>query len=374
MKKTVLILAVTSLMMAGCSSSDGNVTIHLPSDYSEDTLIVSHVTINNIFEAKSQDDLKVIYDTLEVKNGVAEMKLDPAGAARYNIDSPVISISQPDFYAAPGENLEVVINSFEPLDYHVSGTELMQDLTALSSVTMPIQHEYVTLVNSNEDVSEEQVKELLNRYDQAIKQFVADNPNSPAVPFAILDLSSDDFKQVYDNMTPEAKKSILMPYAELYNRQVEEMMEAREAEEARKVEIASGTITAYDFTLPDLNGKKVSLSDFKGKWVVLDFWGSWCGWCIKGFPQLKEAFTEYGNKIVVIGIDCNESEEDWRAGVEQYQIPWLNLYNGNNRELYEAYNIEGFPTKAIINPEGKIVDLTTGEDPSFYTRLADFVK
>lgn len=372
--KKLIFMAGMCLIMASCSSDDGNVTIQLPADYQSNTLVVSHVTIDNIFNAKQQEDLKIVYDTLEVKNGVAELKLDPAGPARYNIESPVVTMAEPDFYAAPNEKLVVNIKTFDPLNYEVTGTQLMEDLTAITSTTRAIQQEYMDLVNNNENVTEEQVKGIMGRYDAAIKQFVADNPKSPAVPFVIMDLSGDDFKAIYDNMTPEAKKSILMPYAELYNRQAEEMQTARNEEEARKEEVASGTITAPNFTLPDLNGKEVSLSDFRGKWVVLDFWGSWCGWCVKGFPALKKAYEEYGDKIVVIGIDCNESEEDWRAGVKQHQIPWLNLYNGNNKELYTAYNIEGFPTKAIVNPEGKLVDLTTGEDPSFYDRLASFVK
>lgn len=373
MKKT-FVLAVTALILASCSKNEGSVTIRLPENFTGDKLVVSHVTIDNIFNAKQQEDLKVFYDTLEVKGGVAKMKLDPAGTARYNIESPVITRTEPDFYAAPNENLEVNINNFNPLDYSVSGTELMEDLTSLSAITGPIQQEYITLATSNDDISEEQVKSIMDRYDAAIKKFVADHPKSPAVPFVILDLSGDDFKTAYDNMTSEAKKSILMPYAELYNRQAEEMQQEREAEVARKAEVASGTITAPLFTLPDLSGKQVSLSDFRGKWVVLDFWGSWCGWCIKGFPALKNAYNEYGDRIVIIGIGCNEPEDAWRAGVEKYQLPWLNLYNGENRELYKAYNVEGFPTKAIINPDGKLVDLTTGEDPSFFTRLASFVK
>ena len=77
---------------------------------------------------------------------------------------------------------------------------------------------------------------------------------------------------------------------------------------------------------------------------------------------------------MVIGIGCNEPEADWRAGVKKYELPWINLYNGENRALYDDYNVEGFPTKVIINPEGKIVDLTTGEDPVFFTRLASFMK
>lgn len=372
--KKILLPALTVILLGSCGHDDGSVSIRLPEDFTQETLVVSHVTIDNIFTAKRQEDLKVIYDTLEVKDGVAEMKLDPAGPARYNIESPVASRMEPDFYAAPGENLEVDIKDFDPLVYEVKGTELMEDLTALYSVTRPIQQEYLLLVTDNDSVSEEQAKSVMDRYDGAIKKFIADNPKSPAVPFAILDLSGDDFKSAYDNLTPEAKKSILMPYAELYNRQVEEMQKERQAEEDRKAEVASGTITAPDFTLPDLEGKKVSLSDFRGKWVVLDFWGSWCGWCIKGFPALKEAYSKYGDKIQVIGIGCNEPESDWRAGVKKYQLPWLNLFNGDNKELYTAYNIEGFPTKAIINPEGKLVDLTTGEDPEFFTRLASFVE
>lgn len=366
----LLLLILTS---GGCSSGKGEVTIRLPKDFKEKTLVVSHVTIDNVFKAKKQDDLKVVYDTLEVKEGIARMTLDSAGAARYNIEPPMLSRNEPEFYATPEDRIEVTIRNFDPLDYEVSGTELMEDLTKLNSVTMPIQQEYVDLVNNNEDVSEEQVKGIMDRYDAAIKKFVADNPKSPAVAYAILDLNGDDFKRIYDNMTPEAKRSILMPYAELYNRQAEEMQREREAEEARKAEVASGTITAPNFTLPDLEGKRVSLSDFRGKWVVLDFWGSWCGWCVKGFPALKRAYEKYGDKIVVIGIDCNESEADWREGVRKHELPWINLYNGNDKALYSEYNIEGFPTKAIINPEGKLVDLTTGEDPTFFSRLAGFL-
>ncbi len=371
--KNILLLAVAGLALTSCSNDGGNVTIKLPDDFNEKTLVVSHVTIDNIFNAKKQEDLKVIYDTLEVKDGVAKMTLDPAGAARYNIEPPAMTRSEPDFYASPEDKLEVTIKAFDPLDYDVKGTELMEDMTTLTSVMNPIQQEYLDKVNRNEKISEAEFDEYMKRYDDAVKKFVAEHPKSPVVPFAIMDLSGDDFKDAYDNMTPEAKKSILMPYAVLYHREVEEMQAQRTAEEERKAEVASGTITAPAFSLPDLNGKMVSLSDFKGKWVVLDFWGSWCGWCIKGFPALKEAYAKYGGKLVVLGIDCNESEAEWRAGVKKYQLPWVNLYNGNDDRLYTAYEIEGFPTKAIINPDGKLVDLTTGEDPSFFTRLADFI-
>ncbi|MDE7409218.1 MAG: TlpA family protein disulfide reductase [Muribaculaceae bacterium] len=369
----LILLAATGLLLASCSNEKGSVKIQLPEDFQEKTLVVSHLTIKNIFEATQAEDLTVIYDTLEVKDRVAELRLDPAGPARYSIEPPVMATMQPEFYADPNDALTVTVISFEPLDYDVEGSKLMEDITAYNSTIRPIQQDYMALVSRDSNISPEQLQEQLKRYDDAVKKFVADHPDSPAIPFVITDLSGDDFKQAYDNMTPAAKKSILMPFAEAYNKDVEEMQSQREEEEARKAEVASGKIEAPGFTLPDLAGKKVSLSDFRGKWVVLDFWGSWCGWCVKGFPALKEAYKKYGDSLVIIGIDCNESEADWREGVKKHELPWINVYNGNDQALYEAYQITGFPTKAIINPEGKLVDLTVGEDPSFFTRLADFI-
>lgn len=374
MIKKIYLLATICLWLSSCGSDNGNVTIKVPEDFNGKTLVVSHTTIDNIFNAKRQEDLIIKYDTLDVKNGIAGMSLDPAGAARYNIESPVMARTEPEFYAAPGDELEVTIRTFEPLDYEVKGTELMEDITHLLAITNPIQQERLDLINNNENITEDQIKEITDRYDNAIKKFVADNPKSPAIPLIIRELSGDDFKKAYDNMTPEARNSILMPFAELYNRGVEEMQQEREAEEARNAEFASGTITAPDFTLPDLEGKNVSLTDFKGKWIVLDFWGTWREYCIKGFPDLKEAYSKYGDTITIISIDCKDSQEEWREGVKKYGLPWINLYNGYNQDIYDAYTIEGFPTKVIINPEGKIVDHTTGEDPSFFTRLSSFVE
>lgn len=373
MKKLIL-FAATGLLLAACSNDKGTASIQLPEGFQDSTIVVSHMALDNMFNAKQAEDLKVIYDTIAVTNGKATLVLDKAGAARYSIEPPVMATMQPEFYASPGETLEVKIVNFEPLDYDVKGSKLMEDLMAYQSVINPIQQEYMSMVGRSENITPEQLQDLMKRKDEATQKFIADHPKSHALPYIITDLSADEFKPIYDNLSSEAKKSILMPFAELYNEQVEDMITEREAEEARKAEMASGTVEAANFTLPDLNGKKVSLSDFKGKWVVLDFWGSWCGWCVKGFPALKEAYQKYGDKIVVIGIDCNESEEDWREGVKQHELPWINVYNGNDRTLYEAYDITGFPTKAIVNPEGKLVDLTTGEDPSFFTRLADFVK
>lgn len=133
---------------------------------------------------------------------------------------------------------------------------------------------------------------------------------------------------------------------------------------------------APDFTLPDAQGKNVTLSSLQGKWVVLDFWGSWCGWCIKGFPQMKENYAKLNKKVTFVGVDCGDKMDAWKAALTKYELPWLNLWNdpeGGNA-LLNTYGIEGFPTKLIIDPKGIIRNITIGEDPEFYTILNKLVK
>ena len=129
-------------------------------------------------------------------------------------------------------------------------------------------------------------------------------------------------------------------------------------------------IEAPGFTLKNLEGKSVSLSDFKGKWVVLDFWGSWCKWCIKGIPEMKEAYNAYHSKgLEIIGIDCGDTPEVWKEAVANYQLPWVNVYNPDTSNLTKDYAIQGYPTKIIINPEGYLYEMVIGEDPEFYEML-----
>ena len=140
----------------------------------------------------------------------------------------------------------------------------------------------------------------------------------------------------------------------------------KEAEAAKKQEPG---LEAPAFTLNDINGKPLSLASLRGKYVILDFWGSWCGWCIKGFPKMKEYYAKYKGKFEILGIDCNDSEDNWKAAVKKHEVPWLHVYCPEDASVEEDYGITGYPTKIIVDPEGKIVKTIVGEDPAFYTLL-----
>lgn len=369
MKKIYFLALAAMVGMSACAaqSDAGEARIVIPEKQAPKQIVVSWALMSNFLNARSEADLKLQSDTIEVKKGVATFKLDAAGDARYAVALTPQAVA--DFYASPGDNILVEVSSVNPLNYTVEGTDLMHGMTELQQLTTPIEAEYYALQQSGA-VPEDKAMEIMNRYDAAIKDFVKRNPDSPAAVFAILDLEGQDYTTAYNDLKARGVKSMFMPMADKRMEQVKRQMAAQEQRE----QLTSGKLEAPGFTFKDLQGKNVSLSDFRGKWVVIDFWGSWCGWCIKGFPQLKEAYQKYGDKLVIIGVDCQDSEQAWRDAVKKYELPWVNVYNDQQGgELLTAYGVQGFPTKAIVNPEGKLVDLTTGEDPSFYDRLAKFM-
>lgn len=355
--------------LASCHA-EGNVKISFEGKERPDTLLVSYSLISDMVKARTADDLNIKYDTVVLTGPSADFTLKATSAARYAVDlEPGKTI---DFYADPSDRLVIDVASWQgpTLDYTVTGTPLMDGMTQLEKQLKPVEEEYARLMESG-NVSVEQRNALADRYSRVAADFIRQNPSNPAASYAILTFDGPEYLDLYKLITPEGQKSILFPFAKSKAEGVEEALEAA----ARQKKLGDGTSMAPDFTLKDLNGKDVSLSQFRGKWVVIDFWGSWCGWCVKGFPALKKAYADYGDKIIIIGVDCQDSEADWRAAVNRFELPWINVYNpGTGEKVLMAYGVQGFPTKVIVNPEGRIANITSGEDPAFYDVLASLVK
>src|SRR5688572_14948512 len=88
---------------------------------------------------------------------------------------------------------------------------------------------------------------------------------------------------------------------------------------------------AWDFTLNDLDGNAVTLSNLQGKWVFLNFWATWCKPCVKEMPALQEISETYADQIVVLGIDVREDPEVIKPFLERYGITYMILLTPNGR-------------------------------------------
>ena len=71
----------------------------------------------------------------------------------------------------------------------------------------------------------------------------------------------------------------------------------------------------------------------------------------------------------ILGVDCNDTEAKWKAAVEKHQLPWIHVYNPKDSKVLSDYAVQGFPTKIVIDANGKIIKTIVGEDPAFYTLL-----
>lgn len=112
---------------------------------------------------------------------------------------------------------------------------------------------------------------------------------------------------------------------------------------------------APEFSLPSDKGGRVALKSLRGKYVLLDFWASWCGPCRSEIPRLKKLWEVYHAKgLEIVSITIDNKEADWRRALAEEQMPWTQL-NAHGSPVARQYNVQGIPHLVLIDPEGKIV-------------------
>ena len=284
-----------------------------------------------------------------------------------------------DLIAIPGEKAELVGDLAKRFDIY--GSAFYKQYHAvdlmLEEAKAPLRQLQASLSKSMSEGGDrdalmkeyqEKAPALEKSEKERIFSYISQHSNEDATATLVGEFETlDDMNKVVGMLSESVRNGRMKDFYEPYILQLKAQKEAEE--KAAKIQAAG--VAATDFTLKDIHGNDFKLSSLRGKYIILDFWGSWCGWCIKGMPQMKEYYKKYFGKFEIVGVDCNDTEEKWKAAVKKHDLPWIHVYNkrGTANDVAAKYAIQGFPTKIIVGPDGKIVKTITGEDPAFYTFL-----
>jgi len=376
MKKALFSLVLLVATQFGCAA-DGN-NIHVKGNLKNitDTLMV--VTRSTMAQPQ----------TVLVKDGKFEFDFPLTQVESMYLLSPGVLRQQREanpvqmqLIAVPGETMELVGDLKDR--YDINGSKFYKEYHNADLAMEAVNNELSAMMEKANKMMAEQGQEAAMKFYQeqqpaltaklqnTIMDFIKKNPASEASAAIIPQLEDlAKMKEAVALLSADVKNGRMKGY---YQGVIDQIEAQQKAEEEAAKKQAPG-VQAPDFTLNDINGKPLALSSLRGKYVILDFWGSWCGWCIKGFPEMKNYYNKYKGKFEILGVDCNDTEAKWKEAVKKHELPWLHVYNPRSSKVLADYGVQGFPTKIIVGPDGKIVKTIVGEDPAFYTLLDELFK
>ncbi|QJD97853.1 AhpC/TSA family protein [Mucilaginibacter robiniae] len=190
-------------------------------------------------------------------------------------------------------------------------------------------------------------KKNMNDYGTAVWKFVNDNKNSLAGFYAALSLDQNQYE------------SQLVQYADDIKGEFKDNLSVQKfKQQMAAVKPVSVGQKAPEFTVGGVDGKPVKLSDYKGKYVMIDFWASWCMPCRQENPNVVKLYNQYKDKgLNILGISLDEKKANWQQAITADKLTWQHASDLKNFEgpTERLYHIEAIPSNFIIDPQGKII-------------------
>ncbi len=192
---------------------------------------------------------------------------------------------------------------------------------------------------------------------------------------------------IYDNYRGEMDTALIIPLFEQLSPDVQSLSTAKSIgdriDRVRKAAKMTGTV-APDFTRTDINGKQIHLSDFHGKYVLVDFWGSWCHPCRQSHPHLKALYAKYKDKgLEIVGVDqelqgdIEAMKKKWKQAVTEDGLPWVQVLNADgikDFDIVKSYEVEAFPSKVLLDREGRVIARVVGDTDLIDAKLEEIFK
>lgn len=277
------------------------------------------------------------------------------------------------FVVGPGTRLKLSgdLTGKNFVDMYPSGDYENKMFARLSSVLFPVQSRMgdiavaLAVDSTLTDVAKEALKkesDALDTCSDSIRRdFVSKNPSCIASLWLMEDML------VRSQMEPMELEPLLAKVAPKYHDNYFYYTVAGRIEGAKSASVGA---PCPRLTGEDMDGNPFDIEDCRGKYVLIDFWGTWCGACLHGMPAMRAFRDKHADKLMIVGVANDKDKELVRKCMQQKGMDWTNLMQGKGEDDFVAkFNVQGFPTKIVLDPRGTIVYRDSGESEEFYAEV-----
>lgn len=282
-----------------------------------------------------------------------------------------------EFLAKPGEHIVFKGEAAKGFNAYPTGTILSNDLNNYNALLRPLEKESTTISTKMYTLDKgsqefkstyEELQKIGKKMKETTVQFIQYNPKSEVSAYLLLGLVSsksiqdDKAISLFNTLNNELKTS---PFYQQVNTRLE-------GSKATK----PGSKVPSLITNSTLNGEEFNLESLQGKYVLLDFWGTWCGPCVAEMPKVKEYKEKYKDQLVVVAINSGDTKEQIKKFITPKGYDWIQLISKRKGEsdFVSKFNVNGFPTKFIVDPNGIILHRFVGNAEESFDKLDELLK